>query len=302
MLTPIDRVIAKVLAVYGGWRRDTSPEAMRRDWDDLFGREPDNATVEADRLGGVDAVRITAAGADRDRLFVYFHGGGYLVGSPRSHGDLIARISAATGAAGLCLVYRRAPEHVFPAAIEDALEACRGLMDRGVDLSQVAFIGDSAGGNLALATTLALRDAGEPLPGALVLLSPWTDLEAKGESYRTRASADPIHQRGMILGMAGRYLAGADPAQPLASPLNADLTGLPPLLVQVGDRETVLDDSRNIVAAARAAGVDARLQVWAEMIHVFQQFPEDLAEAREAVADIGRFLSTRLGPIKEVKA
>lgn len=301
MLTPIDRVIAKVLAVYGGWRRDTPPETMRQDWDSLFGRQPDNARLETDRLGGVDAVRITAAKADVDRLFVYFHGGGYLVGSPRSHADLVARISETTGATGVCLAYRRAPEHVFPAPIEDALEACRALVSRGVDLSKTAFVGDSAGGNLALATALALRDAGEPMPAALVLLSPWTDLEAKGESYVTRASADPIHQRAMILAMAGRYLAGADAAQPLASPLNADLAGLPPLLVQVGDRETVLDDSRNLVTLARSAGVEANLQVWAEMIHVFQQFPEDLAEAREAVAEIGRFLSPRLGHIKEVK-
>ncbi|OHC94290.1 MAG: esterase [Sphingomonadales bacterium RIFCSPHIGHO2_01_FULL_65_20] len=302
MLTPIDRVIARVLAVYGGWRRDTPPEAMRQDWDNLFGRQPDDARLEAERLDGVDAVRITAGDADPDRLFVYFHGGGYLVGSPRSHADLIARISAATGATGLCLGYRRAPEHVFPAALDDALAACRALTARGVDLNKVAFVGDSAGGNLALAATLALRGAGERLPAAVVLLSPWTDLEAKGESYVSRSAADPIHQRGMILAMAGRYLAGADPAQPMASPLNAELSGLPPILVQVGDRETVLDDSRNLVAAARSAGVEARLQVWAEMIHVFQQFPEDLTEAREAVAEIGRFLSPRLGRIKEVRA
>ncbi|MGE0596192.1 MAG: alpha/beta hydrolase [Hyphomonadaceae bacterium] len=299
MLTPLDRVIARVQAVYGGWKRDTSPAQMREEWDALFGRAAVDAAIEPDVFAGVAVSRVTATGADPRRAFLYFHGGGYLVGSARSHADLIARISAAADATGLCVDYRRAPEHAFPAPIDDALAVCQELTRRGVDLGRVAFVGDSAGANLALATTLALRARGQPTPSALVLMSPWTDLQARGESYRTRADADPIHQRRMILAMAARYLGDADPAQPLASPLNADLSGLPPMLIQVGDRETVLSDSIDLEAAAQRAGVDVRLQVWDGMIHVFQQFGEDLPEARAAVADIGRFLKPRLGAIKE---
>lgn len=301
MLTPIDTVIARVRAVYSSWGRDTSPEQMRADWDLLFGAAPVDAAIEHEVLSGVPVARITAPGANPKRLFLYFHGGGYLVGSSRSHADLVARISAVADATGLCVEYRRAPEHQFPAPVDDALAVCAELTRRGVDLGRTAFLGDSAGGNLALATALALKDRGETLPGALVLLSPWTDLEARGESYRTRAEADPIHQRRMVLAMASRYLGDADPAQPLASPLNADLSGLPPMLIQVGDRETVLSDATDLQAAADKAGVEAELQVWDEMIHVFQQFSQDLPQAREAIADIGRFLAPRLDEVREAR-
>ncbi|GAD58638.1 MULTISPECIES: alpha/beta hydrolase [Brevundimonas] len=301
MLSSIDQVIARVQATYSTWKRDTSPDQMRADWEALFGGVRIDATIEEDRLASVPVTRIAAKPSDPARLFLYFHGGGYLVGSPRSHADLIARISFAAGATGLCVAYRRAPEHQFPAPIDDALAVCEALDRRGVDLRQVAFVGDSAGGNLALATVLALKARASALPAAVVLLSPWTDLEALGESYETRKDKDPIHQRRMILEMSGRYLAGADPAQPLASPLNGDLTGFPPVLIQVGDRETVLSDAVNLNAAALAAGVESHLHVWDGMIHVFQQFSEELPEARAAIDEIGRFLKPRLGATKEVR-
>jgi len=292
MLSPIDQVIARVLAVYGGWGRHVPVEKMRCDWDRLFGAKSARASMRAETLGGVSVAWVAAEGADPDRMFVYLHGGGYKVGSIASHVDLVSRLSAASGAVGLMVDYRLAPEHRFPAPIDDTLAVWSALTARGVDVSRVPIAGDSAGGNLALASAIALRDQGAPSPSALVLLSPWTDLEARGASYETRAAADPIHQRKMILMMAGAYLDGADAAAPLASPLNADLSGLPPMLIQVGDRETVLSDSEDLAAAARGAGVPVVLQVWPEMIHVFQQFPDVLPEAGEAIEAIGAFLAS----------
>ncbi|MGE4321654.1 MAG: alpha/beta hydrolase [Sphingobium sp.] len=292
--SPIDIVIDKVRRTYGGWRRSTSAEQMRADWDTLFGSDASGAAGEAVNAAGLSLTWVQAPGVGRERLFVYLHGGGYKVGSARSHFDLVARISAASGAAGLILDYTRAPEAQFPAQIGELETLCAWLAEQGHAVDRVAFAGDSAGGNLALAGVLRLREKGLPLPAALVLLSPWTDLTASGESYETRADADPIHQRFMIQNMAGNYLGDADPAQPLASPLHADLAGFPPMLIQVGDRETVLDDARNLAAKAQGAGVPVQLEVWDGMIHVFQQFPDELAEARQAIDHIGAFLRAHL--------
>lgn len=291
MLSPIDEATARVLAVYGGWGRNVTVRQMREDWDGLFGGSAASIPMRADTLGGVAVAWIAAEGADPERVFLYLHGGGYQVGSIASHADLVARISAASGATGLVVDYRLAPDHRFPAPIDDVLTVWAALAGRGFDVADIAMVGDSAGGNLALASAIALRERAAPGPLALVLLSPWTDLEARGASYETRAAADPIHQRKMILNMAGAYLDGADAASPLASPLNADLSGMPPMLIQVGDRETVLSDSEDLAAAAVRAGVPVELQVWPEMIHVFQQFPDLLPQANEAVAAIGAFLS-----------
>lgn len=292
MLSPIDEVTARVLAVYGGWGRNVTVQKMREDWDGLFGADAARAPIRADTIGGVPVAWVAAGGADPGRIFIYLHGGGYQVGSIESHADLVERISAASGMTGLIIDYRLAPEHRFPAPIDDVLTVWAALADRGIDVTEISMVGDSAGGNLALASVIALRERGRALPSALVLLSPWTDLEAKGASYETRAAADPIHQRKMILNMAGAYLNGADAADRLASPLNADLSALPRMLIQVGDRETVLSDSEDLASAARQAGVSVSLQVWPGMIHVFQQFPDVLPEAREAVDAIGAFLSS----------
>ena len=291
---PIDGVIERVRRTYGSWRRDTTAEQMRADWDNLFWSDASGAAAQEVSAMGLTMTWVEAQGVGRDRLFVYLHGGGYKVGSARSHFDLVARISAASGTAGLILDYSRAPEAQFPVQIGELETLCDWLVEQGHAIDRVAFAGDSAGGNLALAGTLRLKEKGSALPAALVLLSPWTDLTAAGESYETRADADPIHQRFMIRNMAGNYLGDADPAQPLASPLNADLSRFPPMLIQVGDRETVLDDARNLAARAAAAGVPAELEVWDGMIHVFQQFHDELAEAREAIDHIGAFLREHL--------
>jgi len=239
---------------------------------------------------GVDAEWITAPGAAADRAVLYLHGGGYVLGSVNTHRDLIGRISRAAQARMLALNYRLAPEHPFPAAVDDALVGYRYLLDHGLKPARIAVAGDSAGGGLTVATLIAIRDAGLPLPAVGACLSPWVDMEGKGESMTTRAKADPVVQREGLAGMAQAYLAGKDPRTPLASPLHADLKGLPPLLIQVGDAETLLDDSTRIAARARAAGVQVKLEVWPEMIHVWQLFASFLPEGQEAVEGIGKYI------------
>jgi monoterpene epsilon-lactone hydrolase len=304
---PIEAVIARVKQVYGRWGRATGVAQMRADWDALFGAVAVDAHIEpvivrAALLGntGGEALGgewVTAAGARQDRAVLYLHGGGFQVGSSRSHRELMAGISRAADARVFGLDYRRAPEHRFPAPLDDALDAFDWLSAQGFAASALALAGDSAGAGLALATLLALRDAGRALPAAAVLMSAWTDLTASGPSYQSRAARDPIHQRAMILAMARNYLgADGDARDPRASPLFAELRGLPPLLIQVGDRETVLSDSTLFADKARAAGVRVELEVWDDMIHVFQQFPAELIEAREALGSIGTFLREHLPP------
>jgi acetyl esterase/lipase len=292
---PIDLAIERIRAVYRSWNRDTSVARMRGDWDAAFGSTSASVGCERVAAGGVDAEWISPADAPQDKAIFYFHGGGFRLGSVASHRDLIAQIALASGCRVLAVNYRLAPEHRFPAALDDALAAYGWMLGRGLEPGNVAFAGDSAGGNLALAAMLALRERRLRLPVAAALMSPWTDLAATGASYVSRAEADPIHQRSMILALAKNYLGGqGDPCDPLVSPLYADLGGLPPLLIQVGDRETVLDDSVLFADKARAAGVNVELQIWGGMIHVFQMFGAELPEAQQAIASIAGFLNRHL--------
>jgi acetyl esterase/lipase len=281
-------------AIYRNWTCETSVTQMRSDWDLAFAGCSVPVTCQQVSAGGVDGEWIVPADALRDKAMLYFHGGGFRIGSVASHRDLAARIADASGCRVLTINYRLAPEHRFPAALDDALIAYRYLRDQGLRPADIAFAGDSAGGNLVLSAMLAGRDRGLPLPAAGALMSPWTDLTAAGTSYASRAEADPIHQRAMILALAKNYLGkDGDPRDPLASPLYADLAGLPPLLVQVGDRETVRDDATELAAKAKAAGVDVELQIWDGMIHVFQMFPE-IPQAGEAIASLAKFLRKHL--------
>lgn len=296
--SPIDVAVERVRRVYGSWRRDTPVSRMRADWDDLFYADTLPVQTEMVSADGVDAVWITPAAARAQNILVYFHGGGFKLGSVRSHHDLMARIAMAANCRVLGVNYRLAPEHLFPAAMEDALAVYQWLLDSGVAAQNIALAGDSAGGGIVASTLLALKAKRKPLPAAAVMLSAWTDLTASAESYTTRADADPIHQRALILNTAKNYLgadffeSGGDPRDPMISPLFGDLAGLPPLLLQVGDRETGLDDSRHFAAKAQAAGVAVELQVFDGMIHVFQQFPDLLPEARAAIETIGSFLQS----------
>lgn len=292
---PVEAVIARVKRVYRSWGRATTVAQMRADWDALFGATSVKVFAEPVSANGVAAQWVCAPGARHDKVVLYFHGGGFQVGSLQSHLELMASISEAAGCRVLGVDYRLAPEHRFPAALNDACSAYEWVLGQGIAPAGTALAGDSAGAGLALSALLSLRDAGRPLPAAAVLMSAWTDLTASGQSYESRAAFDPIHQRPMILAMARNYLgAEGDARNPLASPLFADLKGLPPLLLQVGDRETVLSDSTAFADKARAAGVDATVEVWDHMIHVFQQFPSELTEARAALASAAEFLKKHL--------
>jgi acetyl esterase/lipase len=291
---PLDLAIERIRRVYRRWGRGTPVEQMRADWDAAFQSYAVPVSYTRVSVGGIDGEWIAANNAQHDKTILYFHGGGFRLGSVASHRELIARIAKSTCRA-LAINYRLAPEYRFPAQLEDATTAYRWMLDRGLKPENIAFVGDSAGGNLALAAMLSLRERGLPLPAACVLMSPWTDLAATGASYASRADVDPIHQRPMILALAKNYLGeDGDPRHPLASPLYADLRGLPPLLIQVGDRETVLDDSTVFADKARGAGVAVELQVWDGMIHVFQMFGAELAEARRAIDSISEFLNKHL--------
>jgi len=291
---PVERAIRRIQSVYASWNRNTSVAQMRSDWDAAFAGCTVPVSCKPVAAGGVDGEWIVPADAPHDKAILYFHGGGFRLGSVASHRDLIARIAQGSGYRVLAVNYRLAPEHRFPAALEDALKAYDWMRDAGFAPENIALAGDSAGGNLALTLMLSLRDRGAPLPAAAALMSPWTDLAATGASYQSRAAADPIHQRSMILALAKGFLGdGGDIRNPLASPLHADLCGLRPLLIQVGDRETVRDDALMLADKAKAAGVEVELQVWDGMIHVFQMFAE-IPQARDAVASIATFLRRHL--------
>jgi acetyl esterase/lipase len=295
MMSPVDAVAGRVLEVYRRWRSDTPVSQRRRDWDDLFCSDEAEMRLERFAVAGRPAAWLRPRVVETGSAFLYLHGGGFQVGSIRSHADIAARIADASGATAPLVEYRMAPEHRFPAPVEDTAAAIRFLMTEArFAAERIALVGDSAGGNLALTGLLAHREAGGEDPGAVVLLSPWTDHAARGESYATRSALDPIHQRRMILHTAALYLGDADPLQPWASPTEAEVSQFPPTLIQVGDRETVLDDSRDFAAKLSAVGRDITCQVWPGMIHVFQQFPEQLVEARCAIDDIGAFLSSRI--------
>ncbi len=250
---------------------------------------PDVA-VEPMTAGGVPVEWLTPPGVDRARALLFLHGGAYVMGSLSTHRDLASRLARAAGARALTVGYRLAPEHRFPAALDDALAAYRWLLAEGFEPRHIAVAGDSAGGGLALAMLVALRDRGLPLPAAFAGLSVNVDLEGTGESMDTRAANDPVIQRRFLLETARHYLGDHDRRDPLASPLYADLAGLPPMLLQVGSLETLLDDSTRLAERARAAGVEARLEVWEDMFHGWQLYAKMLPEGRAAIEQVGEFV------------
>ncbi len=270
-----------------------SPQEARALFEELSSGTPLAPDIKCAKTsaGGVAAEWIDAPNAAADRAVLYLHGGGYVLGSINTHRDLMSRISRAAGARVLGINYRLAPEHPFPAAVDDAVAAYRWMLGQGLKPQRIAVAGDSAGGGLTVATLLAIRDAKLPTPGAGVCMSPWVDLEGLGASMKTRAAVDPVVQREGLLGMAAAYLAGKNPRTPLAAPLHADLKGLPPLLIQVGNDETLLDDSTRLAEKAKAAGVSVKLEVWPEMIHVWQLFAAFLPEGQQAVEVIGKFVT-----------
>jgi acetyl esterase/lipase len=255
---------------------------------------PQGVRIEPVRAGGVPAEWTSAPGARADRALLYFHGGGYCLGSIATHRALVARIARESGLRVLSVGYRLAPEHPYPAAVDDALAAYRFALGEGIAPARIAFAGDSAGGGLVIAALLAARDAGLALPAAGACISPWLDLALTGDSMRTKAAVDPMVTADDLRLFARAY-AGASLRAPTASPLFADLAGLPPLLLQAGTAEVLLDDATRFAAAARAAGVDVTLRVWDDMIHVWHAFAELLPEGAAAVRELAAFVTQRLG-------
>ena len=271
------------------------PAEMRAAIEATAGTFPPDPDIRAERIaiGDMAAEWITSPAVANDRVVLYLHGGGYVIGSLDTHRDLAGRVGKAAGARVLLIDYRLAPEHPHPGAVEDAVRAYRWLLDRGIAPQHLAVAGDSAGGGLTIATLVALRDRGVRLPAAAVCFSPWVDMEASGDSMRTNLD-DPMLNKGLILHFARFYLGATDPRTQLAAPLYADLTGLPPLLVQASRHECLLDDSVRIVARARAAGVECELELTDEVPHVWQIFAAILPEAREAIERAGAFLRRRV--------
>jgi len=251
---------------------------------------PGDVRVTEVTAAGVPACWLSAPGVAPGRVLLFVHGGGYSLGSLRSHGELAARLGRAAGMRVLFPEYRLAPEHPFPAAAEDVRSVWRWLRDvQGLPAESIALCGDSAGGALILGLLTTLRDAGEDLPAAAALMSPHVDLTASGASIAERAADDPIFTPEMIRGIAATYLAGADPRSPLASPLFADLKGLPPLLVLAGTAELLLSDSQRLAAAAADAGADVTLQVGEGLPHAYP-IMLGTPEAAAATEQIAAFL------------
>jgi monoterpene epsilon-lactone hydrolase len=255
---------------------------------------PDDVRISEVTAGGVPAHWLAAPGAAADRVLLFLHGGGYEFGSLRSDGELAARLGRASGMRVLFPEYRLAPEHPFPAAIDDVLATWHWLRtSQHLNARSIAVAGDSAGGGLAVALLVATRDAGEALPAAAALMSPTVDLTSSGASMTERADQDPISTPAMLRQFAADYLAGADPKTPLASPLFASLAGLPPLLIQVGTADLLLSDSERLAAAAAQAGVDVTLQIGEGLPHVYPLLL-GTPEAAEATEQTGKFLRARV--------
>ena len=265
---------------------------MRKDWDELFAQPRLQAEVTPVQASGVDCRWIAAPDVRDGAAIVFFHGGGYQIGSLASHHNVMARLSEYSGSRVLGVNYRLAPEHRFPAPVDDALAAYRWLLAQGVEPAKISLCGDSAGGGLAVALMTLMRDKHLPMPAAAVAMSPWVDMEAAGASFAANADSDPVTQRQTILLMARAYLGrGGNPREPLASPIHANLARLPPLLVQAGSHEVLLDDAKALVEAAKAQGVHARLSMWPEMPHTFQLFAGRLDEADQAIREAAGFLA-----------
>jgi acetyl esterase/lipase len=244
--------------------------------------------VSAETAGGVPALWVRPS-TSTGRVVLYLHGGGYFSGSPRTHLGVISEIAAASGADVLAPAYRLAPESPFPAAVEDAWKSYWWLLESGVAPEQIVVAGDSAGGGLVVALLLAVRDSGIPLPAAAVLLSPWLDLTCSGPTMHNNAATDYLNEASMRR-VADMYLDGTDPHSPLASPLFADLHGLPPLLIQVGSAEMLLDDAKRFARRASAANVPVELELWDGMVHVWHFMHAIEPSSRQALARIGRFV------------
>jgi acetyl esterase/lipase len=289
--------IADIRALLGSRPRPVGWAARRRRLEEVGAVWPmaaDVALTPVD-IDGTAGEWSSAPGSDRSRVLMFFHGGGYCSGSIVSHRSMVTEAGRAGGVRTLAVGYRLAPEDPFPAALEDALKAWRFLRRQGIAAAHIALGGDSAGGGLALTLALTLRDAKEEQPGCLWTVSPWTDLTLSGSTLVTKDAIDPLIHKAYLGELAAAYLGGAvDARDPRVSPLYADLRGLPPLLIQVGSAETLLDDAVRAAAAAGAADVSVTLEIWPHMIHAWHLWNARLEPARQALGCAGRFIRGHL--------
>lgn len=283
-------------ALYADWADiiATTPGLTTRLFRSIFDewhqatREPEDVTYREDTVGGVPGIWTLPAGADTSRVLLYTHGGGFAVGSASSHRKLAGHVAKALGVVAFVLDYRRAPEHPHPAQVEDGVAAFTGLTATGIAPTDITTIGDSAGGNLAIAIPLALRERGLPLPGRVIAFSPWLDMENAGETLVTNDATDALITVPLLEGMIAGVLAEGriDPRTPLANPLHADFTGFPPLYVNAGAAESLLDNATRVAEKARAAGVDVTVSVVDDMQHVFPFMAGNAPVADDEIAAI----------------
>jgi acetyl esterase/lipase len=261
-----------------------------------FQKIPAGTEVQPTSVNGIAAEWVRAPSARTDCAILYLHGGACVMGSPVTHRELAARLSAAARARVLVLDYRLAPEHPFPAAMQDAMSAYRWLLDQGYTDKRIAIGGDSAGGGLTLQALIALREEGGTFPAAAIFLSPVTDwAHFDGESFSTRARSDPWITLDMCKFTAALYVGSNDPATPLLYPTDMNLAGLPPLCIHVGDDEVLLSDSVRLAERARACHVQVELVIWPRLWHDFQFMASFVPEAQQSLDEIGRFVGWRIG-------
>ncbi|MFX0080698.1 MAG: alpha/beta hydrolase [Candidatus Hodarchaeota archaeon] len=256
---------------------------------------PKDVKIEEVDINGVPAVWISTPEAAEECVVLYFHGGGYVLGSINTHKEFGSRLSRTSNSRVLLIDYRRAPENPYPAALEDAVAVYKWLIDNeGIEPQNIIIGGESAGGGLTLATLLKLRDTGIALPAAALVLSAWADLDMTGDTIRSKAKLDPLANTSDLFFLASLYIGDDDPKNPYISPMYADLKGLPPMLIQVGEAEILLSDSTRIAEKAKAAGVDVILDIWDGMIHMFQMFGSWAPEGQKATEKIGKFIQKYL--------
>ncbi len=289
-MTPIEQ-IRQLLAATPVAEPGAPPQVLRESMDKVMEQfpPPEGTVITPETLGGVAGESVLAPGAGDKEAVLYFHGGGYVIGSPRTHRTLTGKLSQTSDAVVKAIDYRLAPENPFPAALDDALAAYRALLEN-YPAEKIAVSGDSAGGGLAFALLLKLREEGLPMPACAAPISPWTDLTGQSATLVSLADKDPMVQKEPLLEMAALYHGKQSAKNPFVSPLFADLSGLPPLLVLVGSDETLLDDSRAIHKNAQSAGVQSTLEIWPDMIHVWPMFHTFLPEGAQALDKIGKFM------------
>lgn len=283
------------------WDFNTSIPDFRRECEDfhrvfgkLFGKRIDGIEISPVTVEGLPAEWLIPDGATKDKVILYTIGGAYVSGSCQDHRRVVSKIAKGSEVRVLMFEHRLAPEHPFPAALDDTVTAYRWLLAKGVAPSNIMIVGESAGGGLCLATLLALRDQGIPLPAAAVALSPWTDLKQTGDSHRTNADVCLSPKR--MADVCSKYYVGDnDPCLPWISPLYGDLHGLPPILIQVGGDETLLDDSTRFAEKAKAAGIDVTLNIGEGMWHCFTLMPSFIPECRQAMDEMCTFIKTHIG-------